>query len=167
MDFPKRKRRIGGPASMAHSPSHFVVMGPNQQIPTSSVTADLSNVVGAPCSEKICRAPPEMSTAAVAARKPKDCTNVRTSSSDQLALAANPQMINRICLPVPKRRLETQISGAAMNGNYKKLGKQFGLMSPRADDAPLADQSRPPNLDLTSRDTCLISYQDCTITTPT
>lgn len=58
MDFPKRKRGIGGPASMAHSPSHFEVMGPGQQIPTSSVTADLNNVVGAPCSEKIGRAPP-------------------------------------------------------------------------------------------------------------
>lgn len=90
MDFPKRKRRIGGPASMAHSPSHFEVMGPGQQIPTSSVTADLNNVVGAPCSEKIGPAPPKMSTAAVAARKPKDCTNIRTSRFDQL-LAANPK----------------------------------------------------------------------------
>lgn len=59
MDFPKGKKGIGGPASMAHSPSHFLVMGPSQQIPTSSVTADLSNVVGAPCSEKIGQAPPE------------------------------------------------------------------------------------------------------------
>lgn len=59
MDFPKRKRRIGGPASMALSPSHFEVMGPGKQIPTSSVTADLNNVVGAPRSEKIGRAPPE------------------------------------------------------------------------------------------------------------
>lgn len=110
---------------MAHSPSHFVAMGPSQQIPTSSVTADLSNVVGAPCSEKIGQAPPEMSTAAVAARKPKDCTNVRTSGFDQLALAANPQMIDQISPPVPKRRLETQISGAATDSNYEKLGKQF------------------------------------------
>lgn len=79
---------------MALSPSHFEVMGPGQQIPTSSVTADLNNVVGAPCSEKIGQAPPEVSTAAVAARKPKDCTNIRASSFDQLALlalAANPK----------------------------------------------------------------------------
>ncbi|KAG6362290.1 hypothetical protein INS49_010520 [Diaporthe citri] len=78
-------------------------MGPGQQIPTSSVTADLNNVVGAPCSEKIGRAPPEISA------------------------------------PVPNRRVETQISGAATDGNYKKLGKQFGHTSPRANHAPLLD----------------------------
>ncbi|KAK2609857.1 hypothetical protein N8I77_003334 [Diaporthe amygdali] len=110
MDFPKRKKRIGGPASMTRSPSHFVVMGPGQQIPTSSVTADLNNVVGVPCSEKIGRAPPKISA------------------------------------PVPKGRLETQISGASTNGNYKKLGKQFGHTSPRGNDAPFDSQSHSSSL---------------------
>lgn len=59
MDFPKRKKEIGGPALMPHCPSHFVVMDPSHQVLTRSLTAELSNVVGSPCSEKISQAPPE------------------------------------------------------------------------------------------------------------
>lgn len=61
---------------MARSPSHFVVMGPSQQIPTSSVTADLNNVVGALVRRRSVEPHHGMSTAAVAARKPNDCTNI-------------------------------------------------------------------------------------------
>lgn len=56
-------------------------------------------------------------------------------------------MISQISAPVLKRRVETQISGPATNGNYKKLGKQFGHTSPRADDAPSKQLEPPSNLE--------------------
>lgn len=150
---------------MVYSPSHFVVMGPSQQIPTSSVTADLDNVVGAPCSEKIGQAPPENEHGRpLRLESQKIAQTLEISSFDQQALAANPQMIEQIGPPVPKRRLETQISGAATDGNYEKLGEQFWTDVAQSRRCSFW-RARAAFRTLTShpRSTCLISSQDCTI----